>query len=338
MYPIQLQRALYGFLESSLLFCAARTGVLEQLAGTEAVLSADLLGERCSLDVPRLRRVLNALAAMGVVVRVGEGYTLAGELRPHFDAASPQYAGGFIRHLSSQVYGKAPHLAELLAPAAAGAAAPAAVAPTEFFSFYEDAERTRVFLEAMWNLGIGPARELVDTPLLAGCTRLLDLGGGPGAFAIAAAERHARLTATVFDLAPVRAAFDARATSSPAAPRLGFVSGDFWRDPIPSADAVALGYVLSDWKDEDCLFLMKKVFVALPPGGHLLILEKLLDEGAAGPYTAVMLDISMLLETEGRHRTVSQYTEMLQQAGYELAAVQRSSGEKHLIAGRKPVL
>jgi acetylserotonin N-methyltransferase len=62
--------------------------------------------------------------------------------------------------------------------------------------------------------------------------------------------------------------------------------------------------------------LLKKVFESLPPGGGLLICEKMLADDKAGPAWAQMQDLNMLVCTEGKERTLGEYEALLLRAGF----------------------
>jgi predicted nicotinamide N-methyase len=338
MLPDQLQRAMYGFIESASLFAAYRCGLLGQLAATEGAMTASHLAEATSLTQELAERILNANCAAGVVVQVPglvNAYSLAGPMRDYFPPTSPRFVGNFIDHLATQTFPAAAGLADAIRRPTVAEMPNAEPAAGIFAAIYSDDSKAAAFLDAMWNLGASSARELVQDPVFAQAKQLVDLGGGPGHFAIAAAEQHAGLEASVYDLAPVARHFDGYASRSDARTRLRFIAGDFWSDDLPPADLYALGYVLSDWKRGHCVELLRRIHSALPPGGHVLIAEKLFDPGRHSPYSTLMLDIAMLLETEGQHRTAEGYQELLRDAGFTPVRVRRSSEEKHLIIGRK---
>jgi acetylserotonin N-methyltransferase len=62
--------------------------------------------------------------------------------------------------------------------------------------------------------------------------------------------------------------------------------------------------------------LLGRIHDRLPPGGAVLIAEKLLNNDRAGPGWALMQDLNMLACTEGRERTLAEYEALLQQAGF----------------------
>ena len=55
---------------------------------------------------------------------------------------------------------------------------------------------------------------------------------------------------------------------------------------------------------------------ALPPGGAILIAEKLLHDDKTGPRWAQMQSLNMLTCTEGKERTLGEYEELLVRAGF----------------------
>ena len=74
-----------------------------------------------------------------------------------------------------------------------------------------------------------------------------------------------------------------------------------------------MGHILHDWNLPRIGRLLARIFDALPAGGGLLVAEKLL-----GPdrVSAHMQSLSMLVCTEGRERTLGQYRELLETAGF----------------------
>ena len=339
MLPDQLQRAMYGFIESAALFAAYRCGLLGQLAAAEGAVPVAALAHSCAMAPHLAERLLNAGCAAGLVVQAPgalSAYALAGPMRDYFTPASPRFVGSFIEHLAARTFPAAASLSAVVQRHdGADAGADAAPASAIFAALYRDEGKAAAFLAAMWNLGAASARELVQDPVFGSARQLVDLGGGPGHFAIAAAEQHAGLSATVYDLAPVAPHFHGYASASGARARLRFIAGDFWSDALPAADLYALGYVLSDWKRGHCVALLRRIHAALAPGGYVLIAEKLFDPGRHSPYSTLMLDLAMLLETEGEHRTVQGYQELLHEAGFTPLRVRRSSQDKHLVIGHK---
>jgi acetylserotonin N-methyltransferase len=146
--------------------------------------------------------------------------------------------------------------------------------------------------------------------------RLVDLGGATGHLAIAACLHYPDLRAVVFDLPASMPLAREIVEVSPFADRIELVSGDFFADELPEADLFALGRILHDWTDSKVITLLQRILDRLPSGGAVLIAEKLLDEDKSGPPWAQMQNLNMLTCTEGKERTLSEYTAMLKQVGF----------------------
>jgi hypothetical protein len=108
--------------------------------------------------------------------------------------------------------------------------------------------------------------------------RLVDLGGATGHFAIETCQRYPQLEAVVFDLPESMPLAQEIVGASQVGGRIVLAPGDFFRDPLPEGDLFALGRILHDWSEDKVLYLLGRVCERLPPGGGLLIAEKLLDD------------------------------------------------------------
>ena len=147
--------------------------------------------------------------------------------------------------------------------------------------------------------------------------RLTDIGGGEGAFVSAALQANPGLLGTVFDLPAVVARAPARLKREGVAAQATTAGGSFLTDPLPEgADLMSLIRVCYDHNDDVVLALLRKIRVALPSGGTLLISEPM--SGGAAPtragdayfgfYTAAM--------STGRPRSIAEHTALLTEAGF----------------------
>jgi acetylserotonin N-methyltransferase len=98
----------------------------------------------------------------------------------------------------------------------------------------------------------------------------------------------------------------------------------------------SLGRILHDWSEDKIRLLLRKIGEALPPGGGLLIAEKLLDEDKSGPTPAQMQSLNMLICTEGKERTLSEYTTLLREAGFASVEARRTGTPLDAILAIKP--
>lgn len=331
----ELDEPLYGFMTTHVLLAGDEAGIFDGLSNGSV--SSTELARQLGLHEVATLRFLEAAASLGLVDKSRSSYRLSERLQPYLARNGARYIGGWLDHLRSMTTRSFTHLAAALRSGEKQIhRALGAEHGDTFELLYGDAGRIQPFADAMWNLGFDAAKELADRAQLSARTVLVDVGGGSGSFAIAAALRHPQLSVIVLDLPPLRDACERRIRDHGLDARVRFVAGDFFADPLPRGDAYALGYVLSDWSHERGTQLLEKVFGALEPGGCVLVLERLLDEHNPGPRSTALMDLCMLLETEGRHRTGSAYVEWLEDVGFSGCGVARSSADKHLIWGHKP--
>jgi demethylspheroidene O-methyltransferase len=147
--------------------------------------------------------------------------------------------------------------------------------------------------------------------------RLLDVGGGEGAFLIAAAKQAPRLELMLFDLPAVVERARGRLDAAGLAPRALVSGGDFHRDDLPrGADIATLIRVVHDHDDEQALAILRAVARALEPGGVLLIAEPMADVAGAEPVGDAYFGWYLLAMGSGRPRSAATLQALLEQAGY----------------------
>ncbi|MBE0596755.1 MAG: methyltransferase domain-containing protein [Desulfuromonadales bacterium] len=204
-----------------------------------------------------------------------------------------------------------------------------------------DAERRESFLLGMFNLASQLAPVLVPQVELGSRRRLLDLGGGPGTYALYFCRQHPELQAVVFDLPATRPFAEKTIERFELTDRVSFQAGDYLHDPIQgSYDIVWLSHVLHGEGPQGCAHLLRQAASVLEPGGLLLVHEFLLNDDLAGPPFSTLFNLNMLLATEsGQAYSTAQITTMLESAG--LGEIRRLPlelpGETGVVAGvRRP--
>jgi demethylspheroidene O-methyltransferase len=155
-------------------------------------------------------------------------------------------------------------------------------------------------------------------------TKLLDIGGGHGAFLAEVAARHPRLELALFDLPPVAEA--ARSILAARGMRQVEVTGGSFRDnPLPpGADVVSLVRILHDHDDAVVTALLAKVHEALPPGGTLLIAEPMAGTKGAQAMGDAYFGLYLWAMGSGRPRTADAYRAMLATAGFDRVTERRT--------------
>ena len=161
---------------------------------------------------------------------------------------------------------------------------------------------------------------------LHGAATLLDLGGGPGTYAIAFLAKHPRLRAAVGDRpAALEVAKDIASTHK-AGSRLSYVPVDFTQEAIPGTyDVIWYSNVLHIYSPATNQAIFKRALAALKPGGRLLIQDAFLhDRAGLHPAEASLFAVSMLLFTEeGNTYSAKETAAWLKKAGFARVTVLR---------------
>ena len=147
---------------------------------------------------------------------------------------------------------------------------------------------------------------------------LLDLGGGPGLFAIAFAEKYPQLKATVFDTSETESIAREFFQRSTAKARLNFRAGDFISDDFGKGyDAALLSSILHIYSPEENRKVLQRLHQAMVPGGKVIIRDFLLNRDKTGPLTGALFAINMLVNTDrGNAYSLEEMKGWLKQAGF----------------------
>ena len=322
-----------AFRRSKTMFTAVRLGVFDALA--EEPQGAAALATELGLNEEALRRLLDGCVSLGLVERVAGEYRNTELAERFLVSASAESLAGYITYSDQSLYVLWSHLDDAVREGT-NRWTQAFGGRNALFDFYfRDPVTTASFLGGMHGFGQMSSPSVVRVFDLSGFTNLADLGGATGHLAMAACEAYPQLRATVVDLPPVVPYAQQHIAGSEARERIGTKACDFFTEPLPVADLYALGRILHDWSDERIGPLLSKIFAALPEGGGLLIAETLLEEDRTGPRSSVMQDLNMLVCTEGRERTLTEYEGLLKAAGFATVDAKRTGTPLDAILARK---
>lgn len=112
--------------------------------------------------------------------------------------------------------------------------------------------------------------------------------------------------------------------------RLTVRAGDFFVDPLPTADAYILMEVIHDWPDAEAAAILTAIRRAASPGARVLIIENVLREGEVD-RRGHTLDVIMLAVTGGRERTGKQLGVLLEGAGFTTSRVIETAGPLRIV-------
>ncbi len=274
----------------------------------EGAKTCDEINQNVMADPEGLSRLLNALSALALLEKKEDTYANTEAARLFLSKESPQYIGFMIMHHH-----------HLMASWHKMDQAIMEGKPVRERSSSSDDQRRESFLMGMFNIGMAVAPGLSKELDLKGCSRLLDLGGGPGTFAIHFCLANPQLTASVYDLKTTKPFAQKTIKRFKVSGRVDFIAGDYTREEFPhpgAYDAAWLSHILHGEKPEQAKDVVRKAVSALKPGGKIFIHEFILNENMDGPLFPALFSINMYLGTHGgQSYSQTQLTDMLTAAG-----------------------
>ena len=309
--PKIVQDLAVAYWASRCLHVVAELGIADVL-GDEPQ-TAEALARASGVNPHALHRVLRSLANHGIFVHDGERFA--------HNAASRVLRGdepGSMRSLARMMGLKVHWDAYRELDVALRTAQPAISSVVEgglFGYLRAHPEEGRLFHEAMAGKSFAQVGPIVQAYDFSGFRTIGDIGGGLGHLLNAVLERAPQARGLLFDLPQVieRARRDAN-------PRVSYVGGDFFKNPIPPCDAYMMMTVLHDWSDDESIAILKNIKANAPRTAKMLILEGVVRPDARNDFL-LDLDIEMLVMTTGRERTHREWSAVISGAGMRLARV-----------------
>jgi demethylspheroidene O-methyltransferase len=313
-----------GFVYTKTLTAAVDLGVIAACA--QAPQGEAELATRAGLDPAAMARLLAAAASIDLVEALPGGRWTLGQR----GAALANNSGALAMIEHHKLF-----YADLADPVAMLRRGRGGGALAQFWSYAEAAGRgdpaaaadpgTHAYSALMAASQPMVAEQVLEAFDFGRATRVLDIGGGHGAFLGEVAARHPGIELALFDLPPVAAA--ARdVLAARGMHRVAVTGGSFRDDPLPGgADVISLVRILHDHDDSVVAALLAKVRDALPPGGTLLIAEPMAGTRGAQAMGDAYFGLYLWAMGSGRPRTADAYRAMLATAGFT-RVVERRTG------------
>ena len=292
-----------GFVQSQVLMALVELRLLHRLADGPATVAA--LTPHVQVPEDRLRVLLQAGAGMGLLRRRGEAFTLS--RRGAAFLAVPGLCE-MVRHhdvLYRDLSDPVAFFRGQTTPELAG-----------FWPYVfcadgaTDAEVTARYSRLMADSQTMVAEAALAQISLSGARRLMDVGGGTGAFLRAVRARYPGVELALFDLPQVVA-------QAPLPADVARHGGSFRDGPLPGgADVISLVRVLYDHGDDTVRALLGRVRDALPPGGRVLVIEPMSGGTRPDPQTDVYFSVYTMAMQTGRARSRAEIAALLAETGF----------------------
>jgi SAM-dependent methyltransferase len=321
-----------GYRKAKVLMVASYLDCFTQL---ETPRTAASVARRLRLDARAAEILLDALAAMGYLLKTGDRYRNAPVSSRHLVRGRPGYMGDNLKYQEMiwDAWGELRHSVRK----------GGAVRPLEYW-LLKHKGFTREYIRGMDNIARGPAAEIAAALDPLKVRTMLDVGAGPGTYSLAFLRGNPDLRATLLDLPgtlKMTRTFlrDEPGLAKRATLRAGnYRTADFGR---AAYDLILLSHITHDESPEVNRSLIWRSLRALRPGGRLVVHDFMLDDARTSPVFGALFSVHMLAYTEGgRTYTAREYSSWLSGAGFarierrRIAAAARNSSE--IVIGVKP--
>ncbi len=194
------------------------------------------------------------------------------------------------------------------------------------------------FIAAMDHNARGRAHAIAQAVEVNGAKRMLDLGGGSGAYSIAFAKAAPELRSEIIDLQDVLPITQEHVRKAGLADRITTRPGDMLTVPLETGkyDLVLLSAICHMFSPEENRQLLQRAYRALVPKGRLVISDFVLEADKTAPRFGALFALNMLVGTRaGSSYSEPEYTAWLKEAGFAEAKRMRMPGPVNLMIGTK---
>jgi (2Fe-2S) ferredoxin/SAM-dependent methyltransferase len=320
--PEELLQSLRGFQESRVILSALELDIFTAI-GSGA--PAPAVAASLAIDPRATEMLLNALAAIGLLTKKDGIFCNAKTSARYLSLTSSENAREGLLH-TAHLWHRWSTLTDCIR---IGASIP------EHQTDGQETEWMRAFIAAMDRNAAERIPHVLGAMGLEAVRRMLDVGGGSGAYAIACARAAKDLQVEIMDLAEVLPLTEKYIASAGLSGRIRTRPGDLRTDALGSGfDLVLLSAICHMLDSRQNLDLFKRCRQALAPQGRLVVQDFILEPDKTSPKSAALFALNMLVGTEaGSSYSAEEYTEWMREAGFQDVKHIRLPGPTGLIIG-----
>lgn len=265
----------WDYRASRVLQIANKIDIFTTLSDKE--MSSDQLAQKCRTKPDLTERLLIACTAMGLLDKRENQYRNTELSKTYLVRGQKLYQGNIIAH-SATVWNFWSNLENeiWLEPA-----------PGD-----KEGQEHRNFIMGMHNIAVaGRTDVFIENIDLSERTKLLDVGGGPGTYSIAACRRYPKLKAVVFDLPETIAIAKEVITKEGMKERVSTRAGNWDTDAFGENNYVVLLSNILHGSGSKAEMKLKKAYDSMVGGGLLLVQDFLLNDEKTGPLIPALFNM-----------------------------------------------
>jgi hypothetical protein len=309
---VRLQNMARAFIGSASLFAAIDLKLFSAVAAGDNTVAK--FAARAGINEINAERLMTMCAANGLLEWRGNHYENAPDVERFLVEGSSSYAAPWLL-FTRPAWGQWGDLTEKLRNPA----------PPTVIGTYENmtVDYARRYHTATASVGFGAGRRFVKRVDLSTRRKLMDLGGGSGAYSIVAAQTFPELRAVVFDLPPVVVVTQEFIDRHGVADRVTTQGGDFTKDTFPGGcDVAIMASNLPQYSRAIIAQVITKAHAALQSDGEMHLIGEMLDDDRRGPADAAIWGLyETMANSTGITHTRSDCVGYFEAAGFTRVAV-----------------
>jgi (2Fe-2S) ferredoxin/SAM-dependent methyltransferase len=325
--PDDLMETIRGYQASRILLSAIELDAFTAVERSGSGATASAVAAGLEADPRATEALLNALVGLGMIAKDGDVFANTAMAKRYLVAGATDDARIAIRHNSS-LWGTWSTLSAVVRTGR-----PTGIKPMQA----RDDDWTVPFIAAMHKNAALRAPMIVQAVGADGVKRLLDVGGGSGAYSIAFAHANPGLVAEVLDLGPVLSLTEKYVAEAGLSDRVRTRMGDLRTDDFGTGhDLVLVSAICHMLGPDENRVLFRRAASALSPGGRVVVQDHVMTPDKTAPRAGALFAINMLVGTEnGSTYSEDEYRGWLADAGFDDVRRIRLAGPNDLMVGRR---
>jgi precorrin-6B methylase 2 len=314
-----------GFWAARILMTGAELDIFTHLG--DAPKTAQQAALSLSCDPHGTEMLLNALVALGALVKKDEFFCVNPDLKEALSSTAPKSVLPMLLHMAHMwdSWGK---LTEIVKNGKEKGA----------FEPLQGDDRIHAFINAMHTTGRMMADQVVTKLDLENHKQFIDVGGGSGVYTIALLKAKPDMRATIFDMPPVIEIARNKLKEESLLDRVTLAKGDYHKDALPGwHDLAFLSAIIHANSSDENRALYQKVFKALVPGGKIVIRDYMMSDDHTLPPGGALFAINMLANTPGGGTySFAETKAALEDTGFEEVTLLHHGDMDSLVVAKRP--
>ncbi|MHA1112908.1 MAG: methyltransferase [Alphaproteobacteria bacterium] len=325
---VRLQNLSQAYLNSAVLWAAVEIGLFTQISN--GVTGFGELAEAVGTTETNAERMVTACLALDLLEKTDGTIRNTPDVERFLVEGQEGFAGPWITFTKPE-WNEWGRLSEHLRD----------TRPPNVLGMYEDIsyDQAKRYHKATYSIGLGAGRLFSRKVDLGQRKRVLDLGGGSGAYCIAACQKYPQITAIVLDRPAVTEVAAELIAEHGLADRIETLPGDMAADPFPEGvDVIIMASNLSLFSADAFRGIVAKALAALEPGGEMHLIGHMLNDERTGPVVPAIWAVAQAIyNSSGGLHSISDCIGYLAEAGFSNVAYdEHLPGMLDRVTGTKP--